>query len=66
MDDLGNLLILGMQNSKINPQTGDIIVITQKVVSKSEGRLRNLGDILPGDEAKRIAKITKKDPDWLN
>ena len=61
-DDLGNLLILGMENSNISPRTGDIIVITQKIVSKSEGRLRNLNDVLPGDNAKRIAKITNKDP----
>lgn len=40
---------------------GDILVVTQKVVSKSEGRLVNLNDVTPSDYAKQLAADTGKD-----
>jgi coenzyme F420-0:L-glutamate ligase/coenzyme F420-1:gamma-L-glutamate ligase len=44
-DDLIELLINCLQNSTISIEENDIIVITQKIVSKSESRLRNLEDV---------------------
>ena len=44
-DDLIELLINCLENSTISIEENDIIVITQKIVSKSESRLRNLEDI---------------------
>ena len=41
---------------------GDVIVISQKVVSKAEGRTRRLGEVEPGPEARRIADRSDKDP----
>ena len=41
---------------------GDVIVISQKVVSKAEGRTRRLGEVEPGPEARRIADRSGKDP----
>ena len=43
-DDLIELLINCLENSTISIEENDIIVITQKIVSKSESRLRNLED----------------------
>ena len=40
----------------------DIVVITHKIISKSEGRVVDLRDIIPSLEARKIAKIQKKDP----
>ncbi len=40
----------------------DIVVISQKAVSKAEGRIRRLTDAQPGPEALRIAERTGKDP----
>lgn len=40
---------------------GDVCVIAQKVVSKAEGRLANLDEVLPGAEARRIAGETQRD-----
>lgn len=40
---------------------GDILVITQKIVSKAEGRLIDLATVTPGAEAMRLAAITGKD-----
>jgi coenzyme F420-0:L-glutamate ligase/coenzyme F420-1:gamma-L-glutamate ligase len=41
---------------------GDIVVISQKAVSKAEGRLRRLGDVSPGEEARELAARLGKDP----
>ena len=44
-DDLIELLINCLENSTISIEENDIIVITQKIVSKSESRLRNLEEV---------------------
>jgi len=44
---------------------GDILVLAQKIVSKSENRLRDLAAIEPGDEARRLAAICLKDPRFV-
>ena len=41
---------------------GDILVVAQKIVSKSENRLINLLDVSPGSLALNYAKSTEKDP----
>ena len=57
-DDLGALIRL-----KSDLQDGDIVVVAQKVVSKSEGRLISLQTVTAGDEAVRIASNLIADPD---
>ena len=42
-------------------QRGDVLAIAQKVISKSEGRIRKLGDVVPGPEALRMAAESGKD-----
>src|SRR5438034_910804 len=44
---------------------GDVIVVAQKVVSKSEGRLVRLADVVPSDQARRMAEESGKDPRQL-
>jgi len=41
---------------------GDVVAISQKVVSKVEGRLRRLEDVDPRDEARRFAVELDRDP----
>ncbi|MEC8986434.1 MAG: coenzyme F420-0:L-glutamate ligase [Chloroflexota bacterium] len=43
-------------------QSGDVIVVTQKVVSKVEGMVRDLLDIEPTSEAEELAAKLGKDP----
>jgi coenzyme F420-0:L-glutamate ligase/coenzyme F420-1:gamma-L-glutamate ligase len=60
-DDLVDFIIRSHQIE--NPvQLNDVIVITQKIVSKSEGRLRDLRQIEPGEKALDLAVICEKDP----
>jgi coenzyme F420-0:L-glutamate ligase / coenzyme F420-1:gamma-L-glutamate ligase len=42
--------------------TGDVVVVSQKIVSKAEGRMRRLSAVAPGDEAQRLGAELDKDP----
>ena len=64
-DSLGKFIIKSLEDTEISLQNGDILVIAQKIVSKAEGRLRNLKEITPSDKAKEIAAITGKDPRFV-
>ena len=61
-DDLVSILIQTIKEEKIKLRRGDILVIAQKVVSKSENRYAYLNDVVPSSEAIRIAKNSDKDP----
>lgn len=41
---------------------GDIVVLAQKVVSKSEDRFVQLSTVVPSGEAERLAVVARKDP----
>jgi coenzyme F420-0:L-glutamate ligase/coenzyme F420-1:gamma-L-glutamate ligase len=43
-------------------EDGDVVVISQKVVSKAEGRVRRLSSVLPGAEARKLAAVLGKEP----
>nr|WP_254007738.1 coenzyme F420-0:L-glutamate ligase [Rhizobium sp. L1K21] len=61
-DDLAQLIADRMAAQDITLAEGDILVLAQKIVSKAEGRFRNLSDIAPGAQAKQLADETGKDP----
>ena len=41
---------------------GDVVVISQKIVSKAEGQVRKLSSVLPGAEARKLAAMLGKEP----
>jgi coenzyme F420-0:L-glutamate ligase/coenzyme F420-1:gamma-L-glutamate ligase len=43
-------------------EDGDVVVVSQKIVSKAEGRVRRLSSVLPGGEARRLAAVLGKEP----
>ncbi|UZW55420.1 coenzyme F420-0:L-glutamate ligase [Sphingobium sp. JS3065] len=43
-------------------QVGDVIVVTQKIVSKAQGRFVDLDTVIPSARALELAKVTKKEP----
>ena len=61
-DDLGAILIEGIQRAGIAPRDRDVLVIAQKVVSKAEGRYVELRDIVPSSRAIELATSVQKDP----
>ena len=61
-DSLAEQLLDAVEASQITLQSGDVLVIAQKIVSKAEGCFRNLNDVIPGEEALRWATLCEKDP----
>lgn len=48
--------------ARAEPLEGDVVVVSQKVVSKAEGRVRRLDSVAAGAEARRLAAVVGKDP----
>ncbi|WP_327753312.1 coenzyme F420-0:L-glutamate ligase [Sphingobium sp. SJ10-10] len=62
-DDLAALLRESLTRAGLWPlKTGDVLVVTQKILSKAEGRMVDLATIEPGQEALELAATTRKDP----
>ena len=60
-DDLVGLLLRALAASNRAFEQGDVLALAQKVVSKAEGRIRRLSDVVPGPEAERMAAESGKD-----
>jgi coenzyme F420-0:L-glutamate ligase/coenzyme F420-1:gamma-L-glutamate ligase len=60
-DDLANLIQDGLNRAGVLLQEGDILVVAQKIISKSEGRAVNLANIIPSKKALDLAQIIDKD-----
>ncbi len=61
-DDLAILIIDACQREGVEIEDKDIVVVTQKIVSKAEGRVFPLEDIIPSKEAEKLAELTSRDP----
>ncbi len=46
-------------------EPGDVVVVSQKIVSKAEGRIRRLSSVLPGAEARKLAAVLGKEPNLI-
>jgi len=64
-DNLSRLINDCLKMQRIALFDNDILVVTQKIVSKAENRLVNLSTITPSDEALEIAKTSMKRPQLI-
>lgn len=60
-DDLSAILAERLGQGQPSLEAGDILVVTQKVVSKAEGRMVDPLEIEPGQRAQEVAARTGKD-----
>lgn len=60
-DDVARMIVEAA-GSEPGILTGDVLVVTQKMVSKAEGRVVRLDSVTPSAEAERLAAETEKDP----
>ena len=58
-DDLATMLAQAL--AAVAPQTGDVLAVTSKIVSKVEGRFANLRDVTASATAEELAATTRKD-----
>ncbi len=61
-DDLVAVILDACQRANVTLEDGDILVLAQKIVSKAEGRLVNLEDVVPTPDAIELAGRSGKDP----
>jgi coenzyme F420-0:L-glutamate ligase/coenzyme F420-1:gamma-L-glutamate ligase len=61
-DDLGALVVAAANTAGVSLQDNDILVVTQKIVSKAENRFVRLHDVVPSPRARELAEVTGKDP----
>ena len=64
-DDLARLLADAVQAAGLKPERHDVLMVTQKIVSKAEGRCVELAGISPSPRALELAEITRKDPRFV-
>ena len=61
-DDIAKLIYEKSREEYLVFSDGDLVVISQKIVSKADGLLVNVTGIKPTPRAKRLAELTRKDP----
>ena len=61
-DDLARLIVGASDEQDTPIEDGDILVVTQKIVSKAEGRLISLKDVQPSQFAVQMATDNGRDP----
>lgn len=61
-DDLASFILASLQDAGLELGDGDILAITQKIVSKAEGRMVNLSEVEVSPQAQELAQTTQKDP----
>ena len=61
-DNIGQLIWDAAEKQNTPIQENDIIVVTHVAVSKAEGNIVNLDDVVPSDHALEIARKVEKDP----
>ncbi len=60
--DLAALILEALDRDGLTLTDGDVVVVTQKIVSKAEGCMVDLATVTPGPEAIRVAGAVEKDP----
>jgi coenzyme F420-0:L-glutamate ligase/coenzyme F420-1:gamma-L-glutamate ligase len=61
-DDLPGVVLAAAAAAGIDFHDRDVLVLAQKIVSKAEGRIVHLPEVLPSARARELAALTGKDP----
>ncbi len=61
-DNLADILVNSLRETNIELQDDDILVLAQKIVSKTEGQMVNLQTVTPSAHALELAEKSGKDP----
>ena len=59
---IGSTIAAACERAGRAPRAGDVVVVSQKIVSKAEGQVRRLADVEPGPRALELAAKLGKDP----
>ena len=60
--DLSGIILEIFRFNDVAPEDRDVLVVAQKIVSKAEGSIVDLEQVVPSPRALQLAEDTKKDP----
>ena len=60
-DDVAGLLVDAFEAQGYRFESGDVLVVTQKIVSKAEGRVVDLSTVTPSETALELSQINGRD-----
>ncbi len=61
-DNLAEIILRSLEQANLSLTTGDILIISSKIISKAENCYVDLRTITPSAEAQSLAEETRKDP----
>ena len=61
-DNIAEIIEEDLEKEDIALEDGDILLIAETLISKAEGNIIKIDDIVPSDEAIEVAEKCKKDP----
>ena len=64
-DDLVSIINKSINDNGIDIESGDVVVVAQKIISKCENRYVELKNIQPSKEATDLAKTLNRDPAFI-
>ena len=64
-DDLAGLILQSLSHNNLRLESGDVLVLAQKIVSKSENRLVDLTTVTPSRRAIDLSTQCEKDPRFV-
>jgi coenzyme F420-0:L-glutamate ligase/coenzyme F420-1:gamma-L-glutamate ligase len=63
-DNLVELILESLKAQNLHLENNDVLAITSKIVSYSEGRITQLGEVKPSDDARRLAEKYSLAPEF--
>ena len=64
-DNLSSIILDSIKDNDITIDDGDVILLAQKIISKSENRFKNLSEINPSEKALKLGKRLDRDPAFI-
>ena len=64
-DDLRDIAVAAFTANRLVPDTGDVLVVAQKIVSKAEGRYVDVATVKPSERAIALGAEVDKDPRFV-
>ena len=64
-DNLSSIILDSIKDNDITIDDGDVIILAQKIISKSENRFKNLSEIIPSEKAIKLGKSLSRDPAFI-
>jgi coenzyme F420-0:L-glutamate ligase / coenzyme F420-1:gamma-L-glutamate ligase len=64
-DDIGAIAVAAFSANELVPETGDVLVVAQKIVSKAEARYVDIATVEPSQKAIALAAEVDKDPRFV-